>query len=244
VFDMSLIGLAATGLATLIGGVLQGMTGFGYAVLALPLLGAFNAISAPQVLALAGAPFVCAMALLEFGALDLAAAACISVGRVGGTAGGLWLLTELNGHEILVLFAAIIAVAATLMRVSRKPVPQIMPVRVVAGVASGLMGTAAGVGGPPLAVLYSGREGASARATLSVVYGFGSAVSLTGFAAGGRIHAADLWTAIVLAATLMAGLWISRRYLRHVDVKAMPRLVETAMWMSALVLLAEVFIRK
>lgn len=243
-FDLSLVGLVMTTSAMLVGGVLQGVTGYGYAVLVLPLLAAFNATSAPQVLALAGAPFVCTMALMELGALDLVATSLIALGRIGGTIVGLWLLKQLDRHQILALFAAVIVIAAVLMRVRRSTIPHRPQVRLAAGLASGIMGTAAGVGGPALAVLYAGHEGAASRATVSAVYGLGTVLSIVGFAGAGRIHASDLATAAILSAALMSGLWVSRRGIHYVDARAMRRAVQAVMWLSASALLAELLLSK
>jgi hypothetical protein len=71
-----------------------------------------------------------------------------------------------------------------------------------AGFASGAMGTATSIGGPPLALLYQHHEGPVLRATLSVAFAVGTVLSLTGLAIAGAI---EPWH-VVLASALLPGL--------------------------------------
>jgi len=83
--------------------------------------------------------------------------------------------------------------------------PRIEPTRalaVVAGAASGFMGTVSSMGGPPMALLYQRAEGPRMRGTLSGFLGMGAVLSLLGLAAVGRFAGREL----MLAATLLPGI--------------------------------------
>lgn len=59
--------------------------------------------------------------------------------------------------------------------------------RMVGGLASGIMGTAAWIGGPPLALIYQSRSGPQMRATLAVAFSMGTIISLSVLAIAGRV---------------------------------------------------------
>src|SRR3546814_15753694 len=60
------------------------------------------------------------------------------------------------------------------------------PTQLVAGVVSGVTGTAAGIGGPPLALLYQHRPGSTIRSTLAAAFLVGTALSLATLAVAGE----------------------------------------------------------
>jgi uncharacterized protein len=69
------------------------------------------------------------------------------------------------------------------------------------------MGTAAGIGRPPLALIYQNREGQVIRATLAVAFAIGSAISLLVFALAERVSLDHLLLALELLPALLLGLW-------------------------------------
>lgn len=82
--------------------------------------------------------------------------------------------------------------------------------RVAGGVASGIMGTAAGIGGPPLALIYQSRSGPEIRATLAVAFALGTTISLSALALAGRVGPEHLLLAVELLPALLMGLWSAR----------------------------------
>jgi hypothetical protein len=71
-----------------------------------------------------------------------------------------------------VLFGVLVVLAALTSAVS-PDVPLCNPTRVAGGVVSGIMGTAADIGGPPLALVYQSRSGPEVRSTLVVTFFLG-----------------------------------------------------------------------
>ena len=57
----------------------------------------------------------------------------------------------------------------------------------LAGLLSGLAGTATSIGGPPVALLYQHRPPQQIRSTLAVVFTVGAAISLVGIWLGGHL---------------------------------------------------------
>ena len=79
------------------------------------------------------------------------------------------------------------------------------------------MSTTAGVGGPPIAMLYSRRAGPELRSTLSVVLLLGAVMSLVGVVAIGRVHLADLLVALACLPALAGGMLASRLLITRVS---------------------------
>lgn len=101
-------------------------------------------------------------------------------------------------------------------------VPLRNPTRVAGGVASGVMGTAAGIGGPALALVYQTRSGPEVRSTLAVAFFVGTAISLLALSFSGDADLSHLVLAFELLPALLLGLWtaghvtslLSRNWLR------------------------------
>lgn len=106
-----------------------------------------------------------------------------------------------------------------------------------AGVLSGIMGTAAGIGGPPLAMLYAGRGGAQLRANLAALFLLGKALSLTALAAAGRVAIADLLLAAVLGIPAATGFAASRLLAPRFDGRWLRSGVLTVVVVSGMLLM-------
>jgi uncharacterized membrane protein YfcA len=88
---------------------------------------------------------------------------------------------------------------------------------VASGVASGTMGTATSIGGPPLALLYQHHEGPVLRSTLAVTIGMGTVISLGGQAIAGAVHGWQLLLALSLLPGVATGLLLGRVVSRRLD---------------------------
>src|SRR5690242_4666158 len=98
----------------------------------------------------------------ERGATDRAGVGWITAGRLVGTPGGLWILTAVPAASLNLLVGAATVTAALVA----PPFDPGAGSCVAAGLVTVVTETAAGVGGPPLALLYQHRPPASLRATV------------------------------------------------------------------------------
>jgi uncharacterized membrane protein YfcA len=202
--------------AVLIGAVVQGSVGFGFALVAAPVLTLVAPEALPVSLLLVTLPLTGVMALRERHAIDLRGFVLITAGRVVGTVGGVALLEAVPGRSLRVLFGALIALAAAISAAG----PSLEAgdrTRLVAGVASGVMGTAAAVGGPALALVYRDRPGPELRSTLALSFVVGTVLSLAGLGVAGRIEGWHAVLALILLPTLWIGLLASGPLSRRVD---------------------------
>src|SRR3546814_5533949 len=97
----------------------------------------------------------------------------------------------------------------------------VLPVRpstqLVAGVVSGVTGTAAGIGGPPLALLYQHRPGSTIRSTLAAAFLVGTALSLATLAVAGEVGASQVLLGLGLAPLVVVGSVTGRRFHEWLD---------------------------
>ena len=108
----------------------------------------------------------------------------------------------------------------------------------VAGLVSGVTGTATSIGGPPLAILYQHHPPVVLRPTLAAYFAIGAALSLVGLGIAGQLRMDVFLLALLLSPVLLLGIVASvpvRRLLPHELVRAG---VLTVCASSALVLLA------
>ena len=132
---------------------MQGAVGFGLALVVVVLL-----------LAMSTAGFMVAR---EWRFADARGLVWILSGRLDGALGGVGLLALIPAGFLSMLFGGLV-LAAVLASLARPKIPLRNGTRLAGGVASGVMGTAGGIGGPPLALVYQeARDPRSARPSRS-----------------------------------------------------------------------------
>jgi uncharacterized membrane protein YfcA len=89
--------------------------------------------------------------------------------------------------------------------------------RLAGGLASGVVGTVAALGGTPLALVYQDRSGAELRSTLASSFILGIVMSLVGLALAGKVEGRHAVLALQLLPGMLAGLWASRWVVERLD---------------------------
>lgn len=206
--------LVAAGLVVLVGALVQGSVGFGMAVVAAPLLALLDPALVPVPLLVLGLGYALLALRREPADVDWSGAAWALLGRVPGIAVGVAAVVALSARSFTVLVAVIVLVAAALSVTRWRPRPT--PVALlVAGMVSGVGGTAASISGPPVALLYQGATGATVRATMAAYFSVGSVLSLTGLAVAGEVTWDGLVTGGLLVPFMAAG-FVASGPARHV----------------------------
>jgi uncharacterized membrane protein YfcA len=159
-------------LAVAAGGVLQGSTGVGFALVVSPVLALFAPSLLPGCVLILMLPLNAYVAWRERRAIDRSGAAWITAGRCAGGVGGLVVLALLPGNalRLFVGVATILTALGSLLSGSFTLGPSIF---IGAGVITGITETATGIGGPPMALVYQHQPGPVLRATLAVCLLFG-----------------------------------------------------------------------
>jgi len=202
--------------AVTVGTIIQSSIGFGLALVVVPTLTLIRPDALPATILLIALPMTTFMALRERRSIDVAGLRRAAAARLPGTLAGVMLLAYVPDDSLSVVIGSLIIVAAGISALR----PQLEVGRgtsLVAGFASGLMGTAAGIGGPPMALAYQRRPGGELRATLAGIFVLGSLMSLAGLGLSGRVHGRHILLALELLPGIGAGLLLSRHTARLLD---------------------------
>lgn len=214
--EMTLSELALCAVAVVAGGMVQGAIGFGLSLIAVPVIGLIDPGALPATMLILAIPFTGAMAFRERENIDVRGFWLIAIGRLPGTAAAVWLLSVITEAELSIVIgiAVIVAVAFSVLAPA---IPLGTTTRLVAGAISGLMGTAAAIGGPPLAIAYQRRPGPELRSTLAISFVVGSTVSLGALWLSGHVDLGHLELSAWLLPGLGLGLFLATKLHRFLD---------------------------
>ncbi|MFC3896915.1 sulfite exporter TauE/SafE family protein [Lentzea rhizosphaerae] len=228
--------LAVAGVVVAAGGLLQGLIGFGLALVAVPLLALLDPALVPvPVLVIASAHAMMSLAR-EFTHVDWRGVGWAMLGRLPGTIVGIWIVDSLDPKSFGVVVGAAVLVCVLLSLISWRPQPTPGSL-VTAGVASGSFGTATSIGGPMVALLYQNQAGPQVRATLAAFFTLGSVTSIIGLTSTGNVTVHQLWSGVLLIPFLVAGFLLSGPLRKRFDAKGIrtPTLIVSGV--SAVVLI-------
>lgn len=211
------------------GAVVQGVTGFGMVVLSLPVIVLVEPDLVPGPILVASAPLAIAVAVGDLGQARFSEVAPAFVGRAVGVVFGLALLAMFRA-EALVLLAGGSVLAAVAVTAFVPPVTRTRTTLVIAGLLSGTFGTAVGIGGPPLALVYQGSRGPEIRGTLGMIMLTGLPIGIGSLALSGHLG----WGEAIAGATLWPAIGIGFVLSRHLRAN-----LET--WIRPMVLAVSAF---
>ena len=213
---MTAIEIAVVTLAVAAGTSVQGAVGFGLGLLAAPVLALYDTDLVPGPLLFVMVPLTVLVAARERGALDFRGIRWALAGRVPGTIAGSLAVALLPEGPLTVLFASLVLVAVLLSLTGWHPHPT-TPALLTAGAASGFMGTATSIGGPPIALVYQRRSGPELRSTLAAYFLVGAAFSLLMLAVVGEFGMAELRLGLLLVPGMLLGYSASAVLARTLD---------------------------
>lgn len=208
--------LLLAGLVVAVGALVQGAVGFGLALVAAPLLALLDPRLVPVPLLLVTSVHAVLTLAREHRGVDWSGVGWALLGRVPGIALGVLAVALLPQRAFLAVVALIVLSCAALSVLTWRPRPT-APALLVAGVVSGAGGTAASIGGPPVALLYQDRDGPQVRSTMAAYFTAGSVLSAGGLLIGGQVAVDHLVTAAVLLPAMAVGFLASGPARRVVD---------------------------
>ena len=155
---MSSVDLAVVVLCSVAGFTLQGAVGYGMGILGTPILILIDPRLVPGPVLASTMVFTLMVTVRERRGIDLGGVGWALAGRVVGTLPAAALLAVLPQNQLSRVFGLIViaAVAISVSGVHVRPRPSTL---LAGGVLSGLMGTVAAIGGPPIALLYQHASG-------------------------------------------------------------------------------------
>lgn len=205
------LAFALVALALLIGAVVQGCIGFGMVVIAFPVLVMVEPALMPQSILVVSLPITFLNAYKNFGGAEYREVGWLSAGRIPGLIGGLVLL-GMAERSTLALGGGMVVLVAVALSLWAPRLPRNVPTMLAVGGISALFGTAIGIGGPPLGLLYQHETGQRLRSTISLIMLTGAPVSLTLLAITGDLSRTDMQTGAALVPFAIAGSLIAPRF--------------------------------
>lgn len=214
--DMPLSTWVGCALVLALGAFVQRATGFGLAIIGAPLLLMIEPRLVPVVLVLFGFTVSLMMVRTYWHEVRLGAMGMALVGRLPGNALGLWLLIAAPMVVLEKLIAAIVlfAVLVTLCRI-RLPVNRLS--LFVAGVLSGIFGTVAAIGGPPMVLLMHGFAPDRLRGNLAAFFIITSMLTLATLALAGQVRGWHMGVALSLLPAVLLGNRLADRVAHRID---------------------------
>lgn len=225
-------------IVTFAAGVLQGVMGFGFNLMTVPVLTIVDPAFTPIPQLILSLPMTIAAAWRERDHLDTAGVGWVVAGRVPGSLVGAVVLTIVAERVLGIVIAAIVlvAIAAIGMGLSVRLTPRN---RVLAGLLSGFTGTTAAIGGPPLALLYRDEQGGSIRSNLGLIFTVGLSVSLASLAVAGAFSATDAEATAWLVVPMLAGYAMSGKVRNRLRPSAVRQGILVISGVAAAILLVQ-----
>jgi uncharacterized protein len=203
--------LILAALAAGLGAVVQGSAGFGFSLVAAPLLTLVHPELVP------GAATVCSAGLnlltvyrTRNDPADWRGVRWAGAGMVPGTLAAGVMLALMSPHAVA-LTVGLMVLAAVLLSLAGLHIERTPLSMLGVGVVSGFMGTASTVGGPPMALVYQKESGPLIRATLNRYFLLGTVLAVAALVPAGLLGWAELRTGLVLIPGVAAGFLVSRR---------------------------------
>lgn len=194
----------------------QGAIGLGYGLLATPFLAMIDTAFIPGAVLIAVLPLSISVAVGSLADIDPHGVGWAVAGRIPGVILGAAVVAVVSGRALATVLGVTVLGAVALSIWG--PVVAVTAGRTIgAGVVSGFMGTATGVGGPPMALLFQRMAPAKVRATLSAFFAAGTILSIIALSVSGSLAGRQLRLGLLLLPGVVAGLWASPWIRRHVD---------------------------
>ena len=213
---MSWTEIAVVSVTVLVGSTMQGSIGFGMGLLASPILMLVDPRFVPAPVLLATLFLTSLLVVRERRGIDFSGLGWAVAGRFVGTGLGVTVLVALPEDRMTLLFGGLVLLGVGLSLSGLRLTPM-RRVLVGAGALSGVMGTVASIGGPPMALLYQDAHGARLRGTMSGFFWIGTTVSLVALWTIGRFGSEELRLTLILIPAVLLGFLCSGRIARLVD---------------------------
>lgn len=196
-----------------IGSAVQGSIGLGFGLLSAPILTMVDSDFVPGGVLVAVLPLSLWVAATSLGDVDRRGVGLALVGRIPGVIVGAAIVSAVSQRAVALGLSAAVLAAVGLSLWSA-PVAVTPRATVGAGALSGFMGTATGVGGPPMALLYQRSDPKMVRATLAAFFAVGTLLSIVALIAAGDFTTRQLRLGLLLVPGVVAGL-VASTHVQH-----------------------------
>ncbi|HEY6739685.1 MAG TPA: sulfite exporter TauE/SafE family protein [Actinopolymorphaceae bacterium] len=214
--DLELSVVVIVGLAVLAGSVVQGSAGFGVSLLGVPVLMLLDSTLMPGSMLIVGTLLPLFTVAREGRHVDWRTAWAAMLGRLLGTAGGVWVLAVLSTRALSIGLGLFILVGVALS-LRNVVVPMNTATLFGAGAVTGVTGTAVSVSGPVVGLVMQHMSGIAMRATMAVFFSVGTVFSLGGLAFADALPWRQVVMGLSMLPFLTTGYLLSGPLRRYLD---------------------------
>lgn len=207
---LPLLTAIACALVVYVGTTVQASLGIGLGMLSSPVLALADPDFIPVAIMISVIPLSGSVAWSEREHVDRHGAGLLLVGRIPGVIVGVLVVSSFS-DTVLGLLVAVSVIAAVIVSAAGRKFVAGPGTLLVAGGASGFMGTTTGVGGPPVALTYQHNTPETMRATISAFFAIGAVMSLVALFLAGEVTRRPLELTAVLIPSVVLGLITARR---------------------------------
>ncbi|HEU0128120.1 MAG TPA: sulfite exporter TauE/SafE family protein [Pseudonocardiaceae bacterium] len=208
--------ILVAGLVVALGALVQGAVGYGMALVAAPLLVLLDPALVPVPLILLTTVHSVLAVVRDGRYADWTGVGWAMLGRLPGTGLGVLAVVMLSQRTFGLIVGLCVLACVVLSLLTWRPRPQPRAL-VIAGIASGAGGTAASIGGPPIALLYQSEAGPRVRGTIGGYFILGSVTSIVALAAADQVTSESWVSAALLTPFLLIGFALSGPARRVLD---------------------------
>ncbi len=199
-----------------VGALVQGSVGMGLGLVTVPFLLQIDPVFVPGPILASGLLLNLLMVRRERQDLNFFGVKWGVVGRVLGTIIVSLALSQLPQQQASVVagLAILLAVGLSFSGLSVEPT---IGTLLGAGTVSGILGTLASVGGPPMALLFQKQDGSQLRATMSGYFLLGSLASVLGLFSVGSFRLPEVQATLFFLPAILVGYALSGRMISVLD---------------------------
>lgn len=236
--DVSVPGFLAIAVAIVLASAMQSSIGFGMGMLAAPIVGLIDPSLLPGTLIVLAVFVTLLVVVTERQHIDLTGTGWAMAGRVPGTVAGALLVAVMPERGLTLLLAGVVLLGVALASFGWAPEPT-RPTLLMAGGASGVLGTATAIGGPPMALVWQAKDGPGLRGTMSGFFLVGSLLSVLMLALTGSITSHTMVAVALLLPTPAIGFALSLFFNRHLDKRRLRIVAITVSSLGAILLIGQ-----
>ena len=195
---------------------LQGAVGYGLNVIAAPLLMLINPSMVPGPIMASAFVLTVLMVWRNRDGIDLRGVRWMAFGMIPGTALASLILPSIPVRSLSFVLAGLVLAGVALSLTGLKFPPRRW-ILLTAGFVSGVGGTLASIGGPPVALVNQDLPGPRLRATLATYFIISAVFALIGLAAAGHFQGNELQLSAIMLPGMITGFLLSKPLAVYLD---------------------------
>jgi len=215
-FDLTIFELVFIALLLFVASSIQGLLGFGFAVIASPIIVQIEPNLVPQLLSLLGFPLALRVFYREKNQVSLSKVKPLILGRLLGGPIGLLFLLNLS-ERYLSICVGIIVFLAGLGSFFGWVINRNNLNSFLAGIFSGIFGMIAAIGGPPIALLYRNTKSQEFRPSVNSIFSIGILITLSLLLLSGNLLVDHLLLFLLFLPFVLFGIRVSSPFLSKVS---------------------------